>query len=133
VDGSVSTRPNEQDIETVSQYLDSLPEVARAWAAEFIDDTAARYPSVPLILFRQRPMFKFGRSYQQGYVMFTAAKAHFSVHSVEFDLIEELKAELPGAAFGKGNVKVRFTDEAAKPVLYDYVAKVMARHGIPRV
>ena len=59
--------------------------------SEFIDDTAAHYPSVPLIMFRQRPMFKFGRTYQQGYVMFTAAKAHFAVHSVEFDLIEAMQ------------------------------------------
>jgi hypothetical protein len=122
-----------EPLETVEEYLDSLAEPARSWVAEFVADTREHYPSVPPFMFRQRPMFKFGRSYQQGYVMFTAARAHFSVHSVEFDLIEQLKADLPGATFGKGNVKVRYTDEAAKPVLYDYVAKVMARHGIARV
>jgi uncharacterized protein YdhG (YjbR/CyaY superfamily) len=120
-------------MDTVEEYLDSLPEPARAWVSEFVDGTAAHYPSVPLIMFRQRPMFKFGRTYQQGYVMFTAAKAHFAVHSVEFDLIEAMQVRLPKAGFGKGSVKVRFADEAAKPVLYDYVAQVMARHGIPRV
>ncbi len=120
-------------MDTVEQYLDSLPEPARAWVAEFVLDTRTHYPSVPLVMFRQRPMFKFGGSYQQGYVMFTAAKTHFTVHSVEFDLIENLKARLPGASFGKGSVKVRFADEAAKPVLYEYVSDVMDRHGVPRV
>jgi uncharacterized protein YdhG (YjbR/CyaY superfamily) len=120
-------------MDTVEEYLDSLPEPARTWVSEFVDDTAAHYPSVPPVMFRQRPMFKFGSSYQQGYVMFTAAKAHFTVHSVEFELIEQLKTRLPRAGFGKGSVKVRFTDEAAKPALFDYVARVMDRHGIPRV
>ncbi len=120
-------------MDTVEEYLASLPEPARAWVDEFVTDTAAHYPSVPLVMFRQRPMFKFGATYQQGYVMFTAAKTHFTVHSVEFDLIEQLKARLPKAQFGKGSTKVRFTDEAAKPVLFDYVATVMERHGIPRV
>lgn len=120
-------------VTTVEEYLDSLDEPARTWVSEFVDDTATRYPSVPLVMFRQRPMFKFGTSYQQGYVMFTAARTHFTVHSVEFDLIDELRTRLPRAGFGKGSVKVRFTDVAAKPVLREHVAQVMARHGVPRV
>ncbi len=118
---------------TVDEYLATLPEPARGWVSEFIDDTGAHYPSVPLVMFRQRPMFKFGASYQQGYVMFTAAKTHFTVHSVEFDLIQQLRPRLPKAQFGKGSVKVRFTDDAAKPILQEYVAAVMSRHGIDRV
>ena len=117
---------------TVEEYLASLPELARGWVSEFIDDTGAHYPSVPLVMFRQRPMFKFGASYQQGYVMFTAAKTHFTVHSVEFDLIQQLRPRLPKAQFGKGSVKVRFTDLAAKPILREYVAAVMDRHDIAR-
>lgn len=126
-------RPAGEPLTTVTEYLASLPEPARGWVQEFVEDTAAHYPSVPPVMFRQRPMFKFGASYQQGYVMFTAAKAHFTVHSVEFDLIEQLKPRLPRAQFGKGSVKVRFADEAAKPVLREYVAAVMARHRIDRV
>ena len=127
------TDPNAAPLTTVAEYLASLPEPARAWVTEFVDDTAAHYPSIPLVMFRQRPMFRFGATYRQGYVMFTAAKTHFTVHSVEFDLIEQLAARLPDARFGKGSVKVRFADEAAKPVLRDYVAAVMERHGVERV
>jgi hypothetical protein len=126
-------RPLSEPMSTVEEYLASLPEPARGWVTEFVDDTASHYPSVPPVMFRQRPMFKFGATYQQGYVMFTAAKTHFTVHSVEFDLIEQLKPRLPMAQFGKGSVKVRFADEAAKPILCEYVAAVMSRHGIDRV
>ncbi len=94
----------------LAQYRPSRPAPP---VAEFVDDTATHYPSVPLVMFRQRPMFKFGATYQQGYVMFTAAKTHFAVHSVEFDLIEQLRHRLLTAQFGKGSVKVRFTDMTA--------------------
>ncbi|TLG77519.1 hypothetical protein [Culicoidibacter larvae] len=115
--------------ETPQQYIESLPEIAQAWMNEFIDYTAAKYPQVPLVMFRQRPMFKFSDKYTEGYVMFTAASTHFTVHSMEFDLVEAMKEKLPKASFGKGSIKVKFNDEAAKPALYEYVDAVMARHG----
>ena len=115
---------------TVEEYLATLPEPARGWVSEFIDDTAAHYPSVPLVMFRQRPMFKFGASYQQGYVMFTAAKHHFAAHAIDFDLVEQTRAAIPGARGGKGSVAVKYTNEGAKPELRRFVDAVMARHGV---
>lgn len=82
-------------------------------------------------MFRSRPMFKFGPSYLDRYLMFTAAKAHFTTHALEFDLIEQLKDRLPGARFGKGSIKVRYDDEAPKPVLREFVDEVMRRHLNP--
>lgn len=115
--------------ETPQQYIESLPVVAQEWMNAFIEYTATKYPQVPLVMFRQRPMFKFTDKYTEGYVMFTAAKTHFTVHSMEFDLVEAMKAKLPKASFGKGSIKVKFSDVAAKPVLFEYVDAVMARHG----
>lgn len=113
-------------------YIASLPEVPAAWVREFQAYVATTYPWVPLVMFRSVPMFKFGTSYLDGYVMFTAAKAHFTTHALEFDLIEELQGRLPSASFGKGSIKVKYTDEAAKPVLYEFVDEVMRRNDIPR-
>jgi hypothetical protein len=79
-------------------------------------------------MFRQTPMFKFGRSYLQGYVMFTAAQRHFAVHAVDFDLVEDARRSIPGARGGKGSVTVRYTAEDAKPALRAFVDAVMARH-----
>ena len=76
-------------------------------------------------------MFKFGRSYHDGYVMFTAAKSHFAVHAVDFDLVQQARDATPGAAGGKGNVSVKYTNDSAKPSLRSFVDAVMARHGIP--
>jgi hypothetical protein len=88
------------------------------------------YPGQELTMFRQTPMFKFGRSYHDGYVMFSAAKTHFAAHAIEFDLVQQAPDSIPGAAGGKGSVSVKYSNDSAKPVLRSFVDAVMARHGI---
>ena len=118
-------------ITTPEEYLAAAPESGQPWLREFWDYVQTTYPGHELTMFRQTPMFKFRRSYQDGYVMFTAAKTHFAVHAIDFDLIEEARGTIPGAAGGKGNVSVKYTNDSAKPGLRSFVDAVMARHGIP--
>jgi len=117
-------------ITTPQEYLDQAPEAGRAWLTEFWDHVRDRNADLELTMFRQTPMFKFGSSYRQGYVMFTTAKGHFSAHSVEFDLIAATKDAIPGAFGGKGCVSVKYPNEDAKPALKEYVDAVLARHDL---
>lgn len=114
-------------IETPEQYLEAVPDVARPWLTEFWNHLAERAPELEPSMFRQVPMYKFAVSYLSGYVMFTAAKAHFSVHALEFDLIAEAQRTIPGAFGGKGSVSVKYANEAAKPALLELVDAVLAR------
>ena len=116
-------------IETPEDYLEAAPEPGRPWLREFWDHVRSTYPDQELTMFRQTPMFKFGRSYLDGYVMFTAAKSHFAVHAIDFDLVQEARASIPGAKGGKGNVSVKYTAEEAKPALREFIDAVMRRHG----
>jgi hypothetical protein len=77
-------------------------------------------------------MFKFEGPYQKGYVMFTAAAKHLTAHALEFDLIEQWKPRFPRASFGRGSIKVPYTDAAAKQPLREFIDEVMGRHGVPR-
>ncbi len=114
-------------IETPEQYFDAAPEAGRPWLREFWDYLAERHPHLTLSMFRQTPMAKFGSSYLDGYVMFTAAAKHFTVHSLEFDLIQQTKDAIPGAFGGKGSVSVKYTNTDAKPALKAFVDEVIAR------
>ncbi|HKY13448.1 MAG TPA: hypothetical protein VJM33_00890 [Microthrixaceae bacterium] len=116
-------------IETPEQYLDAAPEIGQPWLREFWEYVRTKYPDQELTMFRQTPMFKFSRSYLEGYVMFTAAKAHFAVHAIDFDLVQQARESIPAAKGGKGNVAVKYTAEDAKPALREFVDAVMARHG----
>ncbi len=91
------------DAQSADQYIASLPEDAQAWMREFTGYVATHYPTVPYLMFRGRPMFKFEGTYLKGHVMFTAAAKHFTAHAIDFDLIEAAKP-FPGARFGKGSV-----------------------------
>ena len=117
-------------VESPEEYLEAAPEVGRPWLRELWAYVRETYPDQELTMFRQTPMFKFGRSYQDGYVMFTAAKGHFAAHAIDFDLVEQTREAIPGARGGKGSVAVKYTNEDAKPELRRFVDAVMARHGI---
>ena len=117
-------------VESPEEYLEAAPEVGRSWLRELWAYVHETYPDQQLTMFRQTPMFKLGRSYQDGYVMFTAAKGHFAAHAIDFDLVEQTRAAIPGARGGKGSVAVKYTNEGAKPELRRFVDAVMARHGV---
>ena len=118
-------------ISSPEEYVDAAPEAGRPWLTEFWEYVHTSYPGQQLTMFRQTPMFKFGRSYHDGYVMFTAAKSHFATHAIDFDLVQQARDSIPGSAGGKGNVSVKYGNQAAKPALRSFVDAVMARHGIP--
>lgn len=120
------------DADDAEAYIASLPEVAQAWMREFTEYVATTYPSVPYLMFRGRPMFKFEGTYQKGYVMFTAAAKHFTAHAIDFDLIVEWQPRFPKASFGRGSIKIPYTDVASKEPLREFVDAVMALHGVPR-
>lgn len=117
---------------TPEEYIDAQAPEGRAWLREFHDYVQTHYPDVPLIMFRGVPMFRFDDSYLKGYVMFTAARTAMSAHAIDFDLIDAAKASVGGSQPGKGCVKVKYADAAAKPVVRELVDEVMARHGIPK-
>jgi hypothetical protein len=106
--------------------LESANDQGREWLAEFYEYMDTTYPDLPWTMFRQVPMYKFKRSYQEGYVMFTAASTHFSLHILDFALVEELKATLDRASFGKGSIKVKYRDTDLIPVLKQTIDRVIA-------
>jgi hypothetical protein len=116
-------------VDTPQDYLDTLDEPARSWVADLVA-YAERRSGIDAVLFRSRPMVKLGRTYPEGYVLVTAAKAHGTVHAIDFDLVDEMRTILPRAAFGKGSVKVPYDDAAAVPELRAFVDRVLVRHGV---
>ncbi len=115
--------------ESPQEYLEQAPDIARPWLEEFWAYVAGRAPRLVVTMFRGVPMYKFADSYLKGYVMVTAAKGHFSLHLIDFDLVADAQAGIPGAFGGKGSVSVRYTNEAAKPLLKQTIDAALERHG----
>lgn len=114
-------------ITTPQEYLETLGGDAKEWLAEFFEYMGKNYNEYSITMFRQRPMYKKETSYLKGYLMFTANPKHFAVHTLYFDMIEEMKTLLPTAEFGKGCVKVKYKNTDAKAVLKKMCDKVIER------
>ncbi len=114
-------------ITTPEEYLESANEQGKKWLAEFFHYMDEKHPELKITMFRQCPMYKFKNSYLDGYIMFTVAKNHFTLHTLDFDLIEEMKSQFPKAGFGKGCVKVKYGDVDAIPALKEMCDKAIER------
>ncbi|MBC1896296.1 hypothetical protein HCA68_01310 [Listeria booriae] len=113
--------------ETVEQYMADLEmDEQRQWTAKFVTFMRENYPDFEEKISYQIPTFKFGKQY----IAFSNAKTHFSVHTLDFGLVSEMKNRLPNAKFGKGCVKVKFKDEDAIPVLFDFCREVVVRNQV---
>ncbi len=115
-------------IKNKEEYLSSLNEIELSWVNEFIDYIDTNYQFLTITIFRQLPMYKFYDSYLKGYILLSTNKNEFVIHTLYFDIIENMKNILPNAKFGKGCVKVKFKDIYAKPYLKQMIDTIIIKY-----
>jgi hypothetical protein len=117
-------------IESFEEYIESVGEDGKNWLNEFYKYMKEKHPTNKVSMFRQRPMYKFGEKYTDGYVMFTIAKEHFTLHILDFELVEKAKTRIKKASFGKGSIKVKFSENDAIPELKKIIDETIKRKKI---
>lgn len=110
--------------DTVEEYVNSFEGEQKEWLTTFVSFMRGNFPDIAEAISYQMPMYKFHGKY----IAFSAAKDHFSYHSLDFEMIEELKKLLPKAKFGKGCAKVSFADKEYIPILFDMSRKIVERN-----
>lgn len=114
-------------VDTVEEYMAELEtDEQRKWTMTFVSFIRENYPDFEEKISYQIPTFKFGKQY----IAFSNAKTHFSVHTLDFELVLEMKERLPHAKFGKGCVKVKFEDDDAIPELFKFCREIVVRNQI---
>jgi uncharacterized protein YdhG (YjbR/CyaY superfamily) len=108
---------------TVDDYINSFEGVKKEWLTIFVTFMRENFPEIQETISYQMPTYKFNRKY----IAFSVAKDHFSYHTLDFEMIEELKKLLPEAKFGKGSAQVNYNDRAAVPILFDMSRKIVER------
>jgi uncharacterized protein YdhG (YjbR/CyaY superfamily) len=111
-------------IETVNEYIQQFDGEPKEWLTTFVTFMRENYPDIPEVISYQIPTWKFDRTY----IAFSAAKEHFTFHTLDFEMIEELKTLLPKAKFGRGSAKVKYTDRVSIPILFDMAQKIVKRN-----
>jgi uncharacterized protein YdhG (YjbR/CyaY superfamily) len=113
----------ELTMDAVDDYINSFEGEKREWLATMISFMRQTFPQAKETISYQMPMFKFDGNY----IAFSIAKDHFTFHTLDFEMIEELKLRLPKSKFGRGSAKIGFSDRAAIPVLFEMCRKIVAR------
>ena len=107
----------------VDEYIEGFEGEKKEWLTTMVTFMRQNFPEIPESIFYQMPAFRFNDQY----IAFSVAKDHFTFHTLDFEVIEELKTLLPKAKFGKGSVKVSYADRAAIPVLFDVSKRIVDR------
>jgi len=111
-------------MDLVNNYIDNFEGDKKEWVVTFVTFMRENYPNIKETISFQIPTYKFNGMY----IAFSAkAKEHFTFHSIDFEMIEELKKLLPNAKFGKGCAKIKYEDKAAIPILCDMCRKIIER------
>ena len=108
----------------VDEYINRFEGEQKEWLSTFVAFMRENFPEIPEIISYQMPMYKFNKTY----IAFSLAKDHFTYHSLDFEMIEELKKLLPRAKFGKGSAKVSYADRAAQPILFEMSRRIVDRN-----
>ncbi|MBP1919358.1 iron chaperone [Youngiibacter multivorans] len=111
-------------MDPIDEYMERFDGEKREWLHTFVGYMRKHHPEIPGRISYQMPMFKFDGMY----VAFSAASDHFTFHTLDFDMIEELKSLLPKAKFGKGSAKVPYDDRTAVVILFSAIEKVIGRN-----
>jgi uncharacterized protein YdhG (YjbR/CyaY superfamily) len=109
--------------ETVNEYINNYQGEQKEWLTTFVTFMRENFPEIPEAISYQIPTYKFNRTY----IAFSVAKEHFTFHTLDFDMIEELKTQLPKAKFGKGSAKVKYADRDSIPILLEMAKKIVSR------
>lgn len=110
-------------METVEQYIDQFDGEKKEWLTTFVKFMRENFPEAQEVISYQMPMYKFNKMY----IAFSIAKDHFTYHTLDFEMIEELKSRLPAAKFGKGSAKIPYQRREYIPVLLDASHEIVAR------
>lgn len=108
---------------TVAEFIADLNEVQRAHVLPLLEYMRKTYPEWKEGLSYQMPVFRSGKQY----IGVSAATKHFSLHTLDFELIESAKEIFPKASFGKGCVKVNYNEPDPFPRLFALCDQIVAR------
>lgn len=108
---------------SVDDYVNGFEGTKKEWLTTLVAFMRESFPNAVETISYQMPMYKFDRQY----IAFSVAKDHFSFHTIDFEMIGELKGTLPKAKFGRGCAKIGYDDKAAIPILFDACRRIVER------
>lgn len=114
-------------INAVDIYLSQLEGSAKQWNEIFINYMRQNYPDLEEVISFQMPTYKLGSGKERNYISFGVAKNHFSLHSMDFEYIAQIKEKLSKPGKGKGCVNVPFDKTCEREILFKAIDDIIER------
>lgn len=111
----------------VDEHINQFEGEAREWLTSFVKHMRENYPHLEEVISFQMPTYKLGTGKKRNYIAFGTGKNHFSVHTIDFNYITELKTKLKNPGKGKGCVNVKFIDQQEIPILIEGIQEIIKR------
>lgn len=112
----------------VNNILENLDGNAKEWMDYFVSYMRKHHPDIEEIVSFSIPTYMLSRKPKKNYIAFSFAKNHFSLHTLDFDYIIELKQLLSKSGKGKGCVNVPFEKIEERKILEDAIEKIIERN-----
>ncbi len=114
----------------IGEYLDGLVGDAREWTAYFVDYMRKKHPDIEELMYYGVPTFRPVAGDKLKFISFSAANAHLSMHTLDFDYIAQLQKRLKKPGKGKGCVNVPYQNTEERVLLEEAIEELVARmHG----
>ena len=106
---------------TVVDYIAAQAPDGRRAAGEFTAFMSREFPQLQPKISYSMPMWWVGKTMREGYVGFSAAQKHYTVHFSDEDRIAKIQAELPCCKTGKRCINIRYGDETGRALAEAHV------------
>lgn len=118
----------ESKYKIIDEFIEKFQGHDKEWILEFVQYMREKYPELQEVISFQMPTFKLGSGKNRNYISFGMNKNHFSLHTMDFDYISQLKLKLKSPGNGKGCVNVKFNNPFEKPILFKGIDDIVKRH-----
>lgn len=104
-------------MDIISEYCNQFEGIRREWIEEFTTYMSEKHKDIPAVIWFRMPTYKI----DSAYIAFSITKDYFGFHTNDKECFSMLSQSLDKAGFGKRSVRIKFTDEGAKTVLFNTI------------
>ncbi|MFB0917942.1 MAG: hypothetical protein QMB63_02580 [Clostridiaceae bacterium] len=110
----------------VKAYLNAIhDEEKKEDVLFFLNYMRLNHPEIIPVISYGIPMYKLEG--KQRYVAFSNASNHYTFHSTDFDIIDELRSKIKGSGKGKGSVQLKYGMDEYRDLIIEAIETIVKR------
>ena len=113
---------------SIDEYISQFNNKQAEWLNYFVNYMQLKHSSIDAVISYSIICYYLGSGKNKNFVAFSAAKEHFSLHTLDFEYIELLKKQLKKPGKGKACVNIPYNNDFEKPLIMEAIDTLIERH-----